>query len=301
MRGTRLWLVIGLVALLGCGLFVAACGDDDDETTTSADSGGSSTELDLLSEGTLTVGSDIPYPPFEQGNAPDYEGFDIDLINAIAEEMGLETEIVDAPVRRHPRRATPVASTSRSPRPRSPTRARTGSTSPIHTSSPSSRCSCGRDGEIASIDDLTADTVVGGPGRDHRRDSTRSITPTPRCGRSRRSTTPTTPSAGGQVDAVINDLSSTSAAVERQPRLRGRRDLPDRRAVRDRLPAGLEPRRAGQRGAADGQGRRHPRATSTHSGSTPSSRSSCSARPTSRAERSLETNVRGRGGACGRP
>ena len=87
MRGIRLWLVIGLVALLGCGLFVAACGDDDDETTTSADSGGSSTELDLLSEGTLTVGSDIPYPPFEQGNAPDYEGFDIDLINAVADEM----------------------------------------------------------------------------------------------------------------------------------------------------------------------------------------------------------------------
>ena len=52
----------------------------------------------------LTVGSDIPYPPFEQGDPPDYEGFDIDLINAVAEEMGLETEIAGRAVRRHPRR-----------------------------------------------------------------------------------------------------------------------------------------------------------------------------------------------------
>jgi len=45
----------------------------------------------------LTVGSDIPFPPFEQGDPPDYEGFDIDLINAIADKMGLETSIQDKP------------------------------------------------------------------------------------------------------------------------------------------------------------------------------------------------------------
>ena len=43
------------------------------------------------------VASDIPYPPFEQGDPPDYEGFDIDLINAVADEMGLEVEIQDQP------------------------------------------------------------------------------------------------------------------------------------------------------------------------------------------------------------
>jgi len=81
------------------GLFataaVAGCGDDEE----SSSSGGSSDsgDLGLIEDGTLIVGSDIPYPPFEKGDPPEYEGFDIDLINAVAEKMELETQIEDAP------------------------------------------------------------------------------------------------------------------------------------------------------------------------------------------------------------
>ena len=40
---------------------------------------------------------DVPYPPFEQGRPPDYEGFEIDMMNEIASRLGLETEYKDTP------------------------------------------------------------------------------------------------------------------------------------------------------------------------------------------------------------
>lgn len=94
MKGTRLWLVIAMIAGLLASAVVAGCGDDDEDS----DSGGSeTTDLGLIEDGTLIVGSDIPFPPFEQGDPPEYEGFDIDLINAVAEKLELETQIEDAP------------------------------------------------------------------------------------------------------------------------------------------------------------------------------------------------------------
>lgn len=84
-----------LVLLIAClSLFIAACGDDDDG---GGGGGSDSADVQTLRPGTLTVGSDIPYPPFEQGRAPDYEGFDIELVNAIADKLGLETQIKDTP------------------------------------------------------------------------------------------------------------------------------------------------------------------------------------------------------------
>lgn len=216
MRGTRLWLVIGLVALLGCGLFVAACGDDDDETTTSADSG-SSTELDLLSEGTLTVGSDIPYPPFEQGNAPDYEGFDIDLINAVADEMGLETEIVDAPFDvilqgGQGRFDLSIAATTITPAREN----RVDFSDPYFEAEQSLLVQAG--GDVASIDDITADSVVGAQdgttGETYAEENTDAeVRPFPEIDDAYNAL------ASGQVDAVLNDLPSTRAAVEDNPDL----------------------------------------------------------------------------------
>ncbi|HMI80629.1 MAG TPA: basic amino acid ABC transporter substrate-binding protein, partial [Solirubrobacterales bacterium] len=42
-----------------------------------------------------TVGSDIPYPPFEQGKVGEYTGFDIELMEAIGEKMGRTPEFQD--------------------------------------------------------------------------------------------------------------------------------------------------------------------------------------------------------------
>lgn len=50
---------------------------------------------DLITPGTLLVGTDSPYRPFEFGKPPGYKGFDIDLVNAIAVELDLRVEILD--------------------------------------------------------------------------------------------------------------------------------------------------------------------------------------------------------------
>ncbi len=94
MPKTRLWSLLTLVVGLFAVMIVAGCGSSDD---TSSDSTAASGDIQTIEPGTLTVGSDIPYPPFEQGDAPDYEGFDIDLINAVADKMALDTAIVDLP------------------------------------------------------------------------------------------------------------------------------------------------------------------------------------------------------------
>jgi ABC-type amino acid transport substrate-binding protein len=44
--------------------------------------------------GILRVGLDPTYPPFESGDNPPLEGFDIDLANAIAADLGLTAEFV---------------------------------------------------------------------------------------------------------------------------------------------------------------------------------------------------------------
>lgn len=51
----------------------------------------------LVTPGVLTVGSDIAYPPFEYTDEKTgkYTGFDIDLMNAIGQRMGLEVKFVN--------------------------------------------------------------------------------------------------------------------------------------------------------------------------------------------------------------
>jgi ABC-type amino acid transport substrate-binding protein len=91
MRRTRLWLLVGILALLVGAFAAAGCGDDDDE----GDGGQTGEDLGLINEGTLFVGVDTPYPPFEQGQPPNVTGYDIDILNAIGEELGLTVEYQD--------------------------------------------------------------------------------------------------------------------------------------------------------------------------------------------------------------
>jgi polar amino acid transport system substrate-binding protein len=78
---TRLFAVLAVLTLL-----VAACGGDDGE------GGGDTGDLELVEAGTLTVCTDVPFPPMEFED-PDaefgYDGFDIQIAVAIAEDLGL--------------------------------------------------------------------------------------------------------------------------------------------------------------------------------------------------------------------
>ncbi|MDX1449583.1 MAG: transporter substrate-binding domain-containing protein, partial [Acidimicrobiia bacterium] len=92
----RSWLLL-VVAL---ALVAAACGDDDSGTTTTAPGTTAATTTAAggltQTEGVLTVGSDIPFPPFEDfDDAGDVIGFDADLVNEMANRLGLTVEWVD--------------------------------------------------------------------------------------------------------------------------------------------------------------------------------------------------------------
>jgi len=50
-------------------------------------------DLKLVTPGQLTVGSDTSFPPFESMNGAVAEGFDVDLMNAIAKEAGLSKAV----------------------------------------------------------------------------------------------------------------------------------------------------------------------------------------------------------------
>jgi polar amino acid transport system substrate-binding protein len=88
MSKTRLTALLAVFLLAIASLAVAGCGGSDDETTAGGGGGGGGGEP-------LTVGSDIPYPPFEQGKAGNYTGFDIELMEAIGEKIGRKAEFQD--------------------------------------------------------------------------------------------------------------------------------------------------------------------------------------------------------------
>lgn len=80
IRGTRMRFGIALVMALATAGIAAGCGDDD----------GGGGDLGLINDGELLAGIDTPFAPFEQGHPPNVTGYDIDVINAIADELGLE-------------------------------------------------------------------------------------------------------------------------------------------------------------------------------------------------------------------
>jgi polar amino acid transport system substrate-binding protein len=83
MSKTRLTSLFAVLLLALTALVVVGCGGGGG--TTSGEGGGEK----------LSVGSDIPYPPFEQGKSGHYTGFDIELMEAIGKKIGREPEFHD--------------------------------------------------------------------------------------------------------------------------------------------------------------------------------------------------------------
>lgn len=85
-------LCAGALALSGCAVLGPGGG------------GGAGTGLEvdpneavpLLTPGQLTVCSDIPYPPFEFQQDGEIVGYDIDIVERIAEDLGADLNIVDS-------------------------------------------------------------------------------------------------------------------------------------------------------------------------------------------------------------
>ena len=93
-RPSSLLVLAMLVALVGAG-----CGSDE-PTDTGAQAGGGTEVRDLITDGTLTVGTELPAPPFWIGE--DYDsltgGFEVDLAKEIAKRLNLgTTKFVEMP------------------------------------------------------------------------------------------------------------------------------------------------------------------------------------------------------------
>ena len=90
-----------LLLVFALSLIVAACGDDGGETTTTTAAPETTTTteaagLQTITPGVLTIGSDVPYPPFEDFDAEgNVIGFDADLMNEVARRLGLEPLWID--------------------------------------------------------------------------------------------------------------------------------------------------------------------------------------------------------------
>lgn len=79
------------LALTACGGGSGSEGGSGDQTSGSD----GKSEMALVQPGTLTVCSDIPYPPFEFEKDGEYTGYDMELIKEIANGIGLELAIKD--------------------------------------------------------------------------------------------------------------------------------------------------------------------------------------------------------------
>ena len=75
---------------------LAACGGSD-SATPAASGAESPGGISLVKKGQLTTCTHLPYPPFQFEKDGKITGFDVELIDKVAAELGMKQEIVDTP------------------------------------------------------------------------------------------------------------------------------------------------------------------------------------------------------------
>jgi polar amino acid transport system substrate-binding protein len=102
---TRLAAFLAVLLVGAVSIVVAGCGGGSSSSSSSSttseseestEAAGGAGEEESSGGEKLTVGSDIPYPPFEQGKKGSYTGFDVELMEAIGNEIGREPEFIDS-------------------------------------------------------------------------------------------------------------------------------------------------------------------------------------------------------------
>lgn len=90
---------VALASTLALATVLAACGSDDNGDSGGDTSSGDASAITTISSGTLSVCSDVPYPPFEdfdESAESGFSGFDIDIVQAIADGLDLELAVKDS-------------------------------------------------------------------------------------------------------------------------------------------------------------------------------------------------------------
>ncbi|MDI3419416.1 ABC transporter substrate-binding protein [Streptomyces luteolus] len=66
-------------------------------TKSNGNAGGKDGGVQLVSEGVLKTCTHLPYPPFQSKKGGEVVGFDVDLVDLVAEELDVKQEIVNTP------------------------------------------------------------------------------------------------------------------------------------------------------------------------------------------------------------
>jgi polar amino acid transport system substrate-binding protein len=88
-------IAYGLALAAAATLALAGCSGGAAPSDSASGAAGGGTDYGLITAGTLTVCSDIPYKPFEYEESTGsgkYTGFDVDLLTAIGDKLGLKTQ-----------------------------------------------------------------------------------------------------------------------------------------------------------------------------------------------------------------
>ncbi|MCM1972880.1 MULTISPECIES: basic amino acid ABC transporter substrate-binding protein [unclassified Streptomyces] len=91
--GRRTRILAATTATAGL-VFVAGCSSDDDGGSGSKTAAGG---VELVKAGQLTTCTHLPYPPFQSEIDGKVQGFDVALIDLVAEDLGVKQEILDTP------------------------------------------------------------------------------------------------------------------------------------------------------------------------------------------------------------
>jgi ABC-type amino acid transport substrate-binding protein len=211
---TRFWLLLGLVALLATAMIAAGCGDDDDDEGDGGETAAAG-DLGLISEGQLFIGLDTPYPPFAEGQPPNATGYDVEILNAIGENLGLEVEYQDTGFQTIFRDvAAGQFDTAGAASTIKPGRENVVDfTDPYYLSA--SALLVAEDSDIASVDDL-GDSIVGAQDGTVQEDYLNEETQVGEVRAFPEGTTAISALLTGQVDAALIDEAVAGDAVEKQ-------------------------------------------------------------------------------------
>lgn len=85
------WGVVAVAGALVASLALFGCSSSSQSSTTATTKdSGTEAGYALINDGKLTVAASLDFPPFENLNGDKPEGFGVDLMNLLAEEMGLQ-------------------------------------------------------------------------------------------------------------------------------------------------------------------------------------------------------------------
>jgi polar amino acid transport system substrate-binding protein len=89
--------VLALLPALALGLATAGCAEKIDSGSGSTPQSGGAASVQLIESGKLKVCTHLPYKPFQFSEGGKTVGFDVDLVDLIAKDLGATQEIVDTP------------------------------------------------------------------------------------------------------------------------------------------------------------------------------------------------------------